>query len=150
MMPDATQQFKQKLREAFDSLHVGQTFTCRRTFTESDVSLFIGVTGDLNPYHQDEMFASESWFKRRNIPGLLTASMATHIGGMLGFLATEMTFQYLKPVYVGDTVTCVVTVMEKDVEKRQFFCAVSYTNQDGVEVLKGSFRGFPSNVRLAK
>ncbi|MGN6731159.1 MAG: MaoC/PaaZ C-terminal domain-containing protein, partial [Candidatus Binatia bacterium] len=104
----------------------------------------------LNPYHQDETFAGESWFKRRNIPGLLTASMATHIGGMLGFLATEMTFQYLKPVYAGDTVTCVVTVMEKDDEKRQFLCAVNYTNQDGMEVLKGSFRGFPSNVRLAK
>jgi acyl dehydratase len=150
MMPDATQQFKQQIREAFDSLQVGQIFTYRRTFTEGDVSLFIGVTGDLNPYHQDEMFASESWFKRRNIPGLLTASMATHIGGMMGFLATEMSFQYLKPVYVGDTVTCVVTVMEKDEEKRQFFCAVNYTNQHGMEVLKGSFHGFPSIVRLAK
>jgi 3-hydroxybutyryl-CoA dehydratase len=150
MMPDATQQFKQQIREAFDSLQVGQIFTYRRTFTEGDVSLFIGVTGDLNPYHQDEMFASESWFNRRNIPGLLTASMATHIGGMMGFLATEMSFQYLKPVYVGDTVTCVVTVMEKDEEKRQFSCAVNYTNQHGMEVLKGSFRGFPSIVRLAK
>jgi 3-hydroxybutyryl-CoA dehydratase len=149
-MPDATQEFKQQLREAFDSLQVGQIFTYRRTFTEGDVALFIGVTGDLNPYHQDEMFAGESWFKRRNIPGLLTASMATHIGGMMGFLATEMTFQYLKPVYVGDTVTCVCTIEEKDEEKRRFFCVVRYTNQDGAEVLKGSFRGFPSNVRLAK
>jgi 3-hydroxybutyryl-CoA dehydratase len=121
-----------------------------RAERERDVALFIGVTGDLNPYHQDEMFAGESWFKRRNIPGLLTASMATHIGGMMGFLATEMTFQYLKPVYVGDTVACVCTIEEKDEEKRQFFCVVSYTNQDGAEVLKGSFRGFPSNVRLAK
>jgi len=149
-VPDATPQFKQQLREAFDSLQVGRIFTHRRTFTEGDLSLFIGVTGDLNPYHQDEMFAGESWFKGRIIPGLLTASMATHIGGMMGFLATEMTFQYLKPVYVGDTVTCVVRVMEKDEENRQFFCAISYTNQDGVEVLKGSFRGFPSNLRLAK
>jgi hypothetical protein len=40
--------------------------------------------------------------------------------------------------------------MEKDEEKRQFFCAVSCANQDGVEVLKGNFRGFPGNVRLAK
>ncbi|HKE02871.1 MAG TPA: MaoC family dehydratase [Blastocatellia bacterium] len=149
-MPEATQHFKQRLREAFDSLQVGQIFTYRRTFTEGDVSLFIGVTGDINPYHQDGMFAGESWFERRNIPGLLTASMATHIGGMLGFLATEMTFHYLKPVYVGDTITCVVTVMEKDEEKRRFFCVVSYTNQDDIEVLKGNFRGFPSNVRLAK
>jgi len=43
-----------------------------------------------------------------------------------------------------------VTVREKDEEKRQVFCSVDYTNQDGIEVLKGSFRGFPSNVRLAK
>jgi 3-hydroxybutyryl-CoA dehydratase len=76
--------------------------------------------------------------------------MATHIGGMIGFLATEMTFQYLKPVYTGDTITCVCTVAEKDEEKRQIVCTVSFTNQDGVEVLKGGFRGFPSNVRLAK
>jgi len=75
-MPEATQHFKQQLREAFDSLQVGQIFTYRRTFTEGDVSLFIGVTGDINPYH--------------------------------------------------------------------------YTNQDDIEVLKGNFRGFPSNVRLAK
>jgi acyl dehydratase len=51
-MPDATPQFKQQLREAFESLQVGQMFSYRRTFTEGDVSLFIGVTGDLNPYHQ--------------------------------------------------------------------------------------------------
>jgi 3-hydroxybutyryl-CoA dehydratase len=149
-MGEATSDFKQQLREAFDSIQVGQSFTYRRTFTDGDVSLFVGVTGDFNPYHQDELFAKDSWFGRRNIPGLLTASMATHIGGMLGFLATEMEFQYLKPVYVGDTVTCVVTVREKDEEKRQLFCAVSFANQDGIEVLKGSFRGFPSNNRLAK
>jgi len=149
-MPEATQQFKQQLREAFDSLQVGQIFTYRRTFTEGDVSLFIGVTGDFNPYHQDEIFSKENWFGRRNIPGLLTASMVTHIGGMIGFLATEMTFQFLKPVYVGDTITCAVTVLEKDEEKRQFFCVVTYANQEGVEVLKGSFRGFPGKIRLAK
>lgn len=149
-MGEATPDFKQQLREAFDSMQVNRTFVYRRTFTDGDVALFIGVTGDFNPYHQDELFAKESWFGRRNIPGLLTASMATHIGGMLGFLATEMTFQYLKPVYVGDTITCTVTVVEKDEEKRQVSCVVTYTNQDGVEVLKGSFRGFPGRVRLAK
>ncbi len=149
-MGEATPTFKQQLREAFDAVQIGQQFTFRRTFTDGDVAIFCGVTGDYNPYHQDELFARESWFGRRNIPGLLTASMATHIGGMLGFLATEMSFQYLKPVYVGDTITCVCAVVEKDEEKRQIACTVSYTNQDGVEVLKGSFRGFPSNVRLAK
>jgi 3-hydroxybutyryl-CoA dehydratase len=147
-MPEATAAFKQRLREAFDAVHVGRTFTFRRTFT--DVALFCGVTGDYNPFHLDETFAQESWFGHRNIPGLLTASRATHIGGMIGFLATEMAFQYLKPVYTGDTITCVCTVIEKDEAQRRIACTVNYPNQDGVEVLTGSFRGFPANVRLAK
>ena len=149
-MPEVTPQFKQRLREAFEAVHVGQTFTFRRTFTDGDVALFCGVTGDYNPFHLDESFAQESWFGRRNIPGLLTASMATHIGGMIGFLATEMSFQYLKPVYVGDTITCMCEVVEKDEAQRRIGCTVSYTNQDGGVVLTGKFSGFPTNVRLAK
>jgi len=149
-MAEATTEFKQQLREAFDSIRIGRQFTFRRTFTEGDVALFVGVTGDYNPFHIDEEFAKQTWFGRRNIPGLLTASMATHIGGMIGVLATEMTFQFLKPVYAGDTITCTCTVVGKDEEKRQIFCTVAMVNQDGVEVLSGSFRGFPSNVRLAK
>ena len=33
------------------------------------------VTGDYNPYHLDQQFAEGTWFGRRNIPGLLTASL---------------------------------------------------------------------------
>src|SRR5215471_14776750 len=141
-MSDATPEFKQRLKEAFDAIQIGQTFTFRRTFSDGDVVLFCGVTGDYNPYHIDEPFIKSSWFGRRIIPGLLTASMATHIGGMIGFLATEMTFEYLGPVYVGDTITCVVTFTEKDEQKRRAVGQVSYHNQDGAEVLRGQFSGF--------
>lgn len=149
-MPEATSEFKQRLREAFDELYVGQTFTFRRTFTDGDVALFCGVTGDYNPYHQDESFAEESWYGRLTIPGLLTGSMLTHIGGLLGFLATEMSFEYLAPVFTGDTVTCTVTIAEKDEEKRRIEATAGFVNQDGVEVLRASFGGFPGRVRLAR
>jgi 3-hydroxybutyryl-CoA dehydratase len=149
-MSDATPEFKQQLKEAFDTIQVGQTFTFRRTFTDGDVVLFCGVTGDYNPYHIDEPFIQSSWFGRRIIPGLLTASMATHIGGMIGFLATEMNFQYVQAVYVGDTITCTVTFIEKDEAKRMLSAKVTYVNQDGVEVLTGTFSGFPASVRLAR
>src|SRR5262249_33998359 len=149
-MPDATPEFKQRLRVAFDMLRVGQTFTYRRTFTEGDVALFCGVTGDLNPYHQDELFARESWYGRRIIPGLLTASMLPHIGGLLGFLATDMTFEYLAPVYISDTITCVVTIAVRDEAQRRVVGLGAFTNQDGAEVLRARFSGFPSDVRLAR
>ena len=61
--------------------------------------MFCGVTGDYNPYTQDAAFAQQSFYGRLTIPSLLTASMLTHIGGMLGFLATGMSFEYLAPVF---------------------------------------------------
>jgi acyl dehydratase len=147
-MADATDQFKQQLQDSFQAIDEGDVFTFRRTFTDGDVSIFCGVTGDFNPYHIDETFAQSSWFGRRNIPGLLTGSMLTHIGGMVGFLATEMNFQYLLPVYVGDTVTCDVVFVEKVEAKRRFKGEATFTNQDGAVVLRAHFSGFPGSVRL--
>jgi 3-hydroxybutyryl-CoA dehydratase len=149
-MSETAPEFKQQLREAFDAMQVGQTFTFRRTFTEGDVALFCGVTGDYNPYHIDEAFAQSSFFGRRVIPGLLTACMITHIGGMLGFLATEMHFSYVAAVYIGDTITCTVTFTEKDEQKRLFHATASLVNQHGIEVLRAQFSGFPGDIRLAR
>ena len=149
-MPEATPEFKRRLREALDATYVGQTFTFRRTFTDGDVALFCGVTGDYNPYHQDAEFAKESWYGRTTIPGLLTGSMLTHIGGLLSFLATEMSFEYVAPVYVGDTITCTVTVLEKDEPRRRVECGVDFVNGEGAQALRARFAGFPGQVRLAR
>jgi acyl dehydratase len=149
-MSEATPEIKQRLQEACDEMHVGQTFTFRRTFTGGDVAMFCGVTGDYNPYHQDEAFARESPHGRLTIPGLVTGSMLTHIGGLLGFLATEMSFEYQAPVFVEDSVSCTVTVVEKDEAKRRVAASAGFFNQDGVEVLRARFSGFPGRIRLAR
>ena len=149
-MQEPTDEFKRNLKIAFDSINVGQTFTFRRTFTEGDVTLFCGVTGDFNPYHMDETFIRESWFGRKIIPGLLTGSMLTHIGGLIGFLATEMVFEFTQAVYIGDTITCTITFTEKDKGKRWLKAEATYINQDNIEVLRARFKGFPAQVRLAR
>ncbi len=149
-MPEATPEFKRRVREALDATFVGQTFAFRRTFTDGDVALFCGVTGDYNPYHQDAAFAKESFYGRLTIPGLLTGSMLTHIGGLLGFLATEMSFEYVAPVYVGDTITCTVTVLEKDEPRRRVDCGADFVNGEGAQVLRARFAGFPGQIRLAR
>ncbi len=149
LMAEATPAFKQLLRESFAEIQVGQIFRFRRTFSAGDVALFCGVTGDYNPYHIDQAFLEESWFKRPIIPGLLTASMITHIGGMIGFLATEMSFQFPAAVYIGDTITCTVTITAKDEQIRLVRAKADFINQHGEEVLHATFAGFPSDIRLA-
>ena len=41
-MPEATPEFKQQLRVAFDSIEEGQIFTFQRTFTEGMLRFFAG------------------------------------------------------------------------------------------------------------
>ncbi len=142
-------EYKQLVQNAFDAMPMGKSYRFTRTFTDGDVAMFCGVTGDFNPYHLDDDFAAASPMRRRIIPGLLTASMATHIGGMIGFLATHMNYNFLLPVYVGDTVTCTVTIIEKDAARRRLVGETVCINQEGKEVLRGTFEGFPSLVRLA-
>jgi acyl dehydratase len=128
---------------------VGAEFVYTRTFSMADVAAFVGVTGDFNPLHQDESHARLR-FGRLIVPGLLTGSMLTHVGGMLGFVAREMHFEYLAAVYPGDTVTCTVRVVERDEARRLVRGEAGYVNQDGREVLRATFRGMPSRVRLVR
>jgi 3-hydroxybutyryl-CoA dehydratase len=146
----ASDEFKAQVKAAFEGIEMEKPFAYRRTFTDADLALFCGISGDFNPYHMDDEFARQSWFGRRTLPGLLTASMATHLGGMIGFLATEMTFEYLAPVYPGDTITCVMRFTERNEAKRLLTALVTYTNQEGVEVLRARVLGFPSQIRLAQ
>lgn len=137
-----------RFRAAFEAIPPGAAYSWRRTFTEGDVTAFCGVTGDFNPYHLDEAFAAGSRFGRRIVPGLLTGSMCTHIGGLLGVLASDMRFEYLAPVFVGDTVTCTVRFTGRDAARLRLSGEVSCVNQEGREVLRGGFSGVPSQVRL--
>ena len=84
---------------------MGDKVAFTRTITEADVALFIGTTWDVNPLHTDEIYCSATPFKHRIVPGLLTASLLTHLGGLWAFLATEMHIYYLAPVYIGDSIT---------------------------------------------
>jgi 3-hydroxybutyryl-CoA dehydratase len=137
-----------QVEKTFGALEVGHRYRWSRTLTDGDVALFVGVTGDFNPFHTDDNFAAQTKFGRRIVPGLLTASLATHIGGMLAFLASEMHFRYHQPVFIGETVTCEVEIVEKIQEGRRIRATVRCTKDENVEVLTGEFTGTPAALRL--
>lgn len=125
-------------------MKVGNSITFSRTFTEGDVAIFTGVTGDFNPIHMDPKIAQKCGFTERVVPGLLTASMITHAGGTLlpePYPAGKMSFKFLAPVYVGETINAKVTVKEKDPNKNRLTLHVTCTNPDGKTVLEGEVSG---------
>jgi 3-hydroxybutyryl-CoA dehydratase len=124
---------------------VGEKVAFTRTLTEADVALFIGTTWDVNPLHTDEIYCSATPFRHRIVPGLLTASLLTHLGGLWAFLATEMEFKFLAPVYVGDSLTAEGEVSQVDAENGSVLLVCRCINQAGKEVLLANIRGFPGN-----
>ncbi len=125
------------------SIAVGEKAAFSRTLTEADTALFIGITWDVNPYHTDESYAQASHFQRRIVPGLLTASMLTHLGGLWDFLAKEMKFEFVAPVYIGDTVIAELEVVDVDETRGQVQLRCRCVNGDGLEVLRADIIGFP-------
>jgi 3-hydroxybutyryl-CoA dehydratase len=122
---------------------VGEKAAFTRTITEADVALFIGTTWDVNPLHTDEVYCSGTPFKHRIVPGLLTASLLTHMGGLWAFLATEMDFHFIGPVYIGESITAEAEVKEMDAQTGAVLLHCRCTNQQGKEVLVGDVYGFP-------
>jgi 3-hydroxybutyryl-CoA dehydratase len=82
------------------------------------------------------------------VQGLLTATLPTKIGGDLNFIAREMTFQFHRPVCVGDTVQCDVTITALEPAEQTTRMSAQWVcrNQDGREVMTGQAHGVIRNT----
>jgi acyl dehydratase len=117
-----------------ESLKVGDIVSWERVFTEDDIRLFNSVSGDEGVHHvtPDEQ-------GRLMVHGLLTATLPTKVGGDMNFIAREMKFQFHRPVFAGDTVSCEVTIVALEPADKytnvrsEFVCR----NQNGKEVMSG-------------
>lgn len=97
-------------------VEVGQCATKKNIITEKDIELFAQASGDFNPLHLDEQFAEKTIFKKRIAHGMLSASYISAILGTVlpgnGSIYLGQTLNFLKPVYIGDEITTIVTVTE--------------------------------------
>lgn len=120
-------------------MKAGDIISFERTFTVEDVELFTKVSGDEGTHHTtpDEL-------GRLVIQGLLTATLPTKVGGDHNVLARTMNFEFLRPVFTGDTIVCHVAIEkyeETDRNRHAIEATFLCSNQNGKEVLRGSFTG---------
>ena len=124
-----------------DQMTIGQSASFSKTITETDVTLFAGISGDLNPVHIDETYAKDSMFKRRIAHGILCAGLISAVLGMHlpgpGSIYLKQELKFKAPVYLGDTIKAICTVKEKIEAKNIVVLDCSVVNQDGVVVIEG-------------
>jgi len=126
-------------------MQVGDTTSWERTFTEEDVRLFGELSGDQGIHHveSDEQ-------GRLMVQGLLTATLPTKLGGDMNFIAREMAFEFLRPVFAGDTIRCEATITQNEQADGHINVAVSFEcrNQKDKIVLTGHTHGIIREPRL--
>jgi acyl dehydratase len=125
-------------------LKVGDTYEAVivDNLTRTQLVQYAGSSGDYNPLHSDEVFATKvAGFPSVFAHGMLTMAMTGHMvtdyvgDGRL----TRYGVRFVSQVWPGDTLTATATVAEiRDAEGEQLVeLTLSTRNQNGEEVLSG-------------
>ena len=140
----------------YNELAVGQTARLLRTVTLEDIQAFAAVSGDINPAHLNAEYADATMFHGVIAHGMLGAALISALFGTQfpgpGTIYLGQELKFTKPVRVGDTLTVLATVSEKDDEKKRVKMDCLVTNQKGEVVLKGEAKLLPptQKVRVPK
>ena len=120
------------------AFQVGEVLAFERRFLDEDVVAFQRISGDAGRHH-----ARPDALGRRMVQGLLTATLPTKLGGDIDFIARDMHFEFLRPVFTGDTIRCEMTLDEVAEEPGRVRLTMRGVcrNQDGKEVLRILTRG---------
>jgi 3-hydroxybutyryl-CoA dehydratase len=120
---------------------VGQSASLVRTVSAEDVEAFAALTGDTNPIHLDEDVASKSRFGRRVAHGMLVASYVSTLLGTkfpgTGTIYVSQTLTFVRPVFLGDTLTVTATITTYRSSKALATIATSVANQASANVVLG-------------
>lgn len=127
--------------KSIEEYHVGDRAEVRHTITIEDVQAFADLTGDYNPLHLNADFAKETSFKKPVVYGMLSASFISTLIGMKipgpGALWTSQTLQFLKQVFVGDTLLVEAVVKQISTAAHTMVLQIAAYNQEKQPVLEG-------------
>ena len=121
----------------------GDSVSFAKTVGESDVYLFVGITGDFAVNHVNEQYMSRSRYGKRIAHGALLIGFASTCSSLMiekcrGTAGDETPVslgydkvRFLGPVYIGDTVTLTYTIIEVDPVKRRSRSEIRICNHKG-------------------
>lgn len=120
---------------------IGEKASLSRVISEDDILRMAAITGDYNPVHIDEAYASLTRFKGRIAhgvfsSGLISAVLGMHLPGP-GAIYLKQSLDFLYPVRAGDCLTAEVEVIAWRAEKRIITLKTRSQNQHGRGIADG-------------
>ena len=120
---------------------VGATASVTKTITDGDVRLFAELSGDRNPIHLSDAYASRTRFGQRIAHGVLVTGLVSNVIGMQlpgeGAIYLSQNNRFTAPAFIGDTVTATATVSAVREDKAIITLETRCVNQRGETLVTG-------------
>lgn len=131
-------------RANMDIFKIGDTAEFSKTISEFDVYGFAGIVGDFYGVHLNEEVAKNTRFGKRIAQGALSVGFLSTVNGLMaakvpdpGAVSYRYDITFTAPVYLGDTVTARLELIEKEEERNLCIFKATVTNQEGTVVADG-------------
>lgn len=128
----------------FEDMRVGMTESFSVTVTADMMDQFYQATGDDSPIHMSDEAAKARGHKGRVVYGMLGGSLFSTLAGVYlpgeHCLLHSVELKFVKPVYIGDTLTVTGTVKEINDTFHTVTVKAEIKNQDGVKVTRGVYQ----------
>ena len=132
---------KSPLKYTFKELFVGQKVNFLKKIDEALVKDFAKLSGDFNPLHMNEEYASTTSFGRRVCHGMLLASFFSQLIGMYlpgkNSLYFSQTLNFRNPCFIDDFVTIEGEIIEKKSNMKLITLKTIIHNQTGTCLIDG-------------
>lgn len=125
----------------YEEMEIGETASISKVISEADIVNFAGIIGDFNPLHVNPGYARTTMFGQRIAHGMLTASFISTLVGCcipgINAVYLSQELKFVRPVFIGDTITATAEVIEKNDAKRRVVLKTDIVNQTGEIVISG-------------
>lgn len=123
------------------NLQIGDKEALTKAFTAEEVALFSRISGDDNPIHLDEEYASKTIFGQRIVHGMLVASLFSAILGSklpgMGTIYLGQNLQFKNAVKIGEPITAIVELINIREDKPILTFKTICLNSKGDVVIDG-------------
>jgi len=141
-----------KVGRNIEEFEVGMQREFSKIFNQAETEQMADLIGDHNPFHFNGGFIQKTRFKKPIAHGLLIGGMICHFGGDIfpgpGYLAENMSFSFIKPVFFGERIRAIGTVSAVDKIRKRLTFEMRCYNENNELVLEGNVVGIPYQVEV--
>jgi len=126
---------------SFDEIELGMQKSFKVDISKNMLDVFGRDTGDYNPLHMSEKYASSTSFKKRVCSGMFLSSFFSRLVGMYlpgkHALHISQSLNFVNPCFIGETITVEGKVIDKSPATKIIKLETTITNESGKRIIDG-------------